>query len=308
MENLPGTVIEEGTFIIDECIRTTYHSVVFRASACLGTGKSSKMVFKAYVTGDDWEKAKRNYQLTTGIGYCTPVEMFVEGFDVQGVAVNGLLMKHYETDLFDFYPETLSEIRLYFFQICVAVQKLHDLGLAHTNITPENVLLDNDHALLGGLTLAEDLRDGLYIDKVQGSKPYMGPELAQAMLGMREKEFDGRKLDIWSIGASLFTKLTKQHLVPLDGSWEDIVQLNTDTLRSVLEDAMENFELEPAEMKDAAVDFTFRCLQMDPVHRPTIDDLLEHPFLRDAMPERHMFDQIAEVLQEDSDWDGAVDL
>ena len=88
--------------------------------------------------------------------------------------------------------------RFYFNQIIEAVNHMHTKGIVHCDLKPENILLDryyNVQIADFGVSIDTD------IDKLKGwrgTKVYSAPEILQ------DKEYDGRKVDIFALGVILF--------------------------------------------------------------------------------------------------------
>ena len=85
---------------------------------------------------------------------------------------------------------------------------MHDMGLAHRDLKPENLLLDKDMVLkladfgLVGLLVG---RDGSGLMKSnKGTEGYKAPEIVE-----RTGNYDGRAVDIFSMGVILFIMLTR---------------------------------------------------------------------------------------------------
>ncbi|ETW07314.1 serine/threonine protein kinase [Aphanomyces invadans] len=94
----------------------------------------------------------------------------------------------------------------YMRQIVSAVHHMHTHGIAHRDLSLENVLLDNDRACKVcdfGLAVAVP---SVHDDAV-GKLNYMAPEV------YAEMEYDPRAADVWSLGMMLFIMITGVPLV-----------------------------------------------------------------------------------------------
>eukprot|EP00457_Paulinella_chromatophora_P003053 gb/GEZN01003058.1/.p1 GENE.gb/GEZN01003058.1/~~gb/GEZN01003058.1/.p1 ORF type:complete len:549 (-),score=45.68 gb/GEZN01003058.1/:546-2192(-) len=98
-------------------------------------------------------------------------------------------------------------IRFWFHQMLSGVACLHQHGIAHLDLSPENFFLDRDGNLkIGDFGAAEYIeptaRDKQMKMAVRGKNRYMSPEIS---LGMKVDCF---KCDSWSLGMILFFMLT----------------------------------------------------------------------------------------------------
>lgn len=84
-----------------------------------------------------------------------------------------------------------------------AAHALHEAGIAHNDIKPGNVLLDDGHAKLSDLGLSQLLTPGLTITGIgsAGSVEYLDPAVIRG-------EMPGRATDIFALGATLHRALT----------------------------------------------------------------------------------------------------
>ncbi|KAJ8540549.1 hypothetical protein K7X08_035694 [Anisodus acutangulus] len=96
--------------------------------------------------------------------------------------------------------------RKYFQQLISAVEFCHSCGVSHRDLKPENLLLDENENLkvtdFGLSALPEQLlNDGLLYTQC-GTPAYIAPEI------IRNKGYNGGKVDIWSCGVILYVLLT----------------------------------------------------------------------------------------------------
>ncbi|PKI56447.1 hypothetical protein CRG98_023185, partial [Punica granatum] len=100
-------------------------------------------------------------------------------------------------------PEGLA--RRYFQQLVGALRFCHENGVAHRDIKPQNLLLDQSGALkvsdFGLSALPERLTNDGLLHTACGTPSYTAPEV------LERKGYDGPKADAWSCGVILFLLL-----------------------------------------------------------------------------------------------------
>ena len=202
---------------------------------------------------------------------------------------NVIKMKEYETyeehgciflpkmkcDLFQLLEENgkfeENTTKNIFHQICSAVKMCHDNGIAHLDIKPENILqsYSGDYYLadFGG---SRRLKNVQVSDKfLMVTKAYCAPELRKLPGSV---SFDPFAADVWSLGVLLYTLLT--------GTWPYNQALNTLTPET-------NVELAHPSLPPPAENFLKFILQHDFLNRPTIEQIIAHPwFIKEELNAR----------------------
>uniref|UniRef100_A0A3P9HXB0 Protein kinase domain-containing protein n=1 Tax=Oryzias latipes TaxID=8090 RepID=A0A3P9HXB0_ORYLA len=133
-------------------------------------------------------------------------------------------------------PMEVSEIRPIAQQILVALNALKSMGLAHTDIKPDNLMLVN-HAThpfkvkLIDFGLARNISDLKRTSQIQA----MGYRAPEAVFGLPMNE----SVDMWSLGCSLVFMYFFKHLYPRTSEYEyiaTIVRMAIGTIDNVLYD------------------------------------------------------------------------
>lgn len=93
-----------------------------------------------------------------------------------------------------------GEARDYLIQILAGVSHIHENGLVHRNLKPENIMLKSGIALVSGFTHTTESQDG-WVAGICGSAAYVAPEV----ISSTSAGYEGRASDAWSIGCLLYT-------------------------------------------------------------------------------------------------------
>ncbi len=182
-----------------------------------------------------------------------------------------------------FAGRNMEEVRHIFQQICQCVQEMHRKGVAHADIKPLNIVRMGTEWKLIDLDAAARL--GEEAVGFKSSTAYMPPEALDGdLLQVRSYEGEGRlvadaSFDIWSLGCILY-QLTNKDVLPL-------FQANGDDNLSSREDLMALVQWSNTTKSgklDKVEDLTARnlvgrMLTKDATKRPTLEQVLVHPFL-----------------------------
>jgi BR serine/threonine kinase len=162
----------------------------------------------------------------------------------------------------------------YFRRILYAVQFLHSRGIAHLDLKPENMILfGTDEIKLTDFGCCQPVATGRPIQS-SGTLTYAAPEL------IRGSKHDNRPADIWSLGIILCAIQSGQ--LPFMESPEGV-----DTERWLEGQILDGRLTFPMGMPDWICAIIRQCCQVDPAARPTVNELLNLPVLRDANAGRH---------------------
>ena len=109
-----------------------------------------------------------------------------------------------------------SQVRSYFRDLMSALLYCHEVKmLAHRDIKPENMMLNKDGKLIlcdFGVSQFFESQTGI-IKGTMGTVRFMAPECFGSA---PNKELQGKPIDIWAAGITLFLLLTKEY--PFKGS------------------------------------------------------------------------------------------
>ncbi len=193
------------------------------------------------------------------------------------------------------FPE--GEARYWFRQLIDGVRYLHQKGICHRDLSPENVMIDHQNSLIIDMGMAiripyTDPNGGhpsAVTDIVHGTEkrliapqgtcgklPYMSPEIYENRV-----PFDGGAVDVWTAGTILFCMVTGNRSYARPDNSDAQYYWMTRGLTRLLADwgLMD-------ELSTECVDLLERMLQVDARMRCTLEEVLDHPWfdLEDTVP------------------------
>ncbi|XP_052445306.1 probable serine/threonine-protein kinase Sps1 isoform X3 [Carassius gibelio] len=202
------------------------------------------------------------------VSYMDPLEDKQSGlyYIVMEYCAGGDLTKKIKTQKEKGFFEE-QQILDWFVQICLALQYIHKNNVLHRDIRPENVFLTEDGYInLGDFGCSKMLeRADVYAASHVGANNYFSPEVCQT------KHYNS-KSDIWSLGWLL------HDLCMLD-VWSNRIKClcaHANSLDGTLPHISERYSWELQEL-------IRQMLSCDPKDRPSAEEILEKPFLEDAV-------------------------
>lgn len=152
----------------------------------------------------------------------------------------------------------------YFMQVADAVQFLHANGIAHRDLSLENVLLQNGSAKICDFGLSTEA-DRITNERV-GKAYYMAPEV------VAEEEYHPVAADMWSLGMMLFIMITGSPLSPSASVEEKaFIALKQHGVSKII-DAWGMGGMVSTSIKELLTGL----LQIDPAKRWTMDEVIQH--------------------------------
>ncbi|XP_058869971.1 death-associated protein kinase 3-like [Acipenser ruthenus] len=177
-------------------------------------------------------------------------------------------------ELFDFLAEkeslTEEEATQFLKQILDGVHYLHSKSIAHFDLKPENImLLDKNVASprikLIDFGIAHQITAGNEFKNIFGTPEFVAPEIVNY-------EPLGLEADMWSIGVITY--------ILLSGASPFLGETKQETLTNI---SAVNYDFDEeyfVHTSELAKDFIRRLLVKDPKKRMTIEDSLQHPWIK----------------------------
>lgn len=193
------------------------------------------------------------------------IDSFVNG--TNGVIV----LQKMDTDLLDFIENrdiSVEEAKTIFRQVCIAILQMHKRKIAHLDIKPENIFLNDDDinsVVVGdlGSSFRWSRRNNQKIG-LAGTAFYCAPEVKQ------KQSYEPSAADIWSLGVLLHVLLTG--FWPFSAASQD--QLN----RNVQEGKIHLLE-KRLPKDDSLLNLLKRMLSYNSEDRPSIEDVFFSEFV-----------------------------
>jgi len=161
----------------------------------------------------------------------------------------------------------VEQAKALFFQICSAISHSHSKHIAHLDLKPENIFLGPTLAKVGDWGSSVNFSPTVpQIGNVIGTFFYCSPEM------LNSRPYFPDKCDIWSLGILLHTIVTGKW--PYCGSTEEEIISNVRQGNTKIEMAFGN----------EFASLVHSMLNINPLHRPSADDILLHPWLSSVNP------------------------
>lgn len=266
-----GRVIGAGSFgVVRECIEAT----TGRRYAVKTIGKIPK---RGACTPRYLLKLRTEVEIMQQLGYSLDAVNLKDVFEdadsvhlVMQLCEGGALLERIEKLSYsEAYIARLTRSVLRFVSQC------HAKGIIYRDIKPDNFLFVSNEpdAPLKATDFGLSIRhwaDEPKLASRSGTPAYMAPELVM-------QSYD-EKADVWSVGM-----LTYQLLTGRFPFWEDVrSQTLTDVWRAIMTQDIRWDAPELQQLSPSAVSFLRHLLQRDPKTRPSAQQALEHPWVRES--------------------------
>ncbi|XP_063722035.1 uncharacterized protein LOC134848491 [Symsagittifera roscoffensis] len=170
-------------------------------------------------------------------------------------------------ELFEFLAEhgrmEEPEAQRIFWQIVLAVEYCHQQGVVHRDLKVENLLFDSFWDIkIADFGFSNTYVPGKLLDTWCGSPPYAAPEIFQGL------NYNGEKLDIWSMGVILYVLVCG--CLPFDG----------DSLQELRSRVLSGRYRIPYFLSRNCESLIQRILVLDPVKRYTVQQIKQHIWMK----------------------------
>jgi serine/threonine protein kinase len=167
-------------------------------------------------------------------------------------------------------PMEPDKVQKIFTQLVGAVSYVHQKSCVHRDLKLENILLDkheNVKLVDFGFTREYEGKSS-YLQTWCGTICYSAPEM------IKGEKYAGEKVDVWSLGIILFALLSGE--LPFDDDDEHA------TKTRILKEEPKYPDHIPTQAKDLIVSM----LSKRPFIRPSLADILQHPWLAEFAPQQ----------------------
>jgi len=164
-------------------------------------------------------------------------------------------------------PFKESQILDYITQICLALQHLHKKKIIHRDLKSGNVfLMQSGIVKLGDFGISKGLRNSQEKAKTMVGTPYyLAPEIING------QQYDA-KCDIWALGILLYELMTFK--MPFNAVSLPLLSIKIN--RGV-------YKPPPSTYSNEIKDLLKKCLTIEPDKRPSIDEILKLPLIKDRI-------------------------
>lgn len=166
----------------------------------------------------------------------------------------------------------VEKVQKIFTQLVGAVAYVHNMSCVHRDLKLENILLDkNENVKLCDFGFTREYEGkASYLQTFCGTICYSAPEM------LKGEKYAGEKVDVWSLGVILYALLCGE--LPFDDDDDNI------TRTKILQDEPKW----PENLNPDAKNLISILLSKRPLIRPSLSDILAHPFLAEHAPQQQV--------------------
>jgi len=180
-----------------------------------------------------------------------------------------------------------KDILNWLFQVCLALQYLHENSIIHRDIKPSNIYLtENNIIKLGDFGTSKDISPWHRTRTLAGSPLYSAPELLKELEAYENNKKDdilnlsySYEVDIWSLG------VTFCHIMTLEKPFDS----NKDIINNIKSKKIFNQEKNcyidkiAEKYSEDFRDLIDKMMTYEPSERPSIEEILENKIIKNRM-------------------------
>ena len=194
-------------------------------------------------------------------------------------------------------------IKYYFIQLLKAIQHIHSFNICHRDIKPENIMLTKDEKNIKIIDFGSSLDlDGTDFERkiaelkkkekkkrpdflhFVGTPNYMAPECVH-------NQFSDKRCDLWSLGCVLYDLITG--FPPFLGASEYLIFQKSIEGKYIFPEGI---------VPELAKDLIKKCIVIEPEKRITIEEMMNHPYLKNEVDDPHFFDELPKMTDEEKNY------
>ncbi|XP_060229655.1 sperm motility kinase Z-like [Meriones unguiculatus] len=158
-----------------------------------------------------------------------------------------------------------EEARNIFVQLLSAIGYCHDVGIAHRDLKPDNIVVDeHGRVKIIDFGLGARFRPGQKLERLCGVYQFIPPEI---FLGL---PYDGPKVDVWTLGVLLYFMVT------------GFLPFTAATLSELSKQVQQGRYDIPCHLSKDLTSMISLLLSVNAKQRPTVLDIMGHPWLQQA--------------------------
>ena len=168
--------------------------------------------------------------------------------------------------------------KIIFKKIIEGIKFCHDKKVCHLDIKPRNIVINkNFDPIIIDFGFSEEFNESTTFKKGKGSKRYISPEMWE------EKEYDGVKSDIFSLGVVLFNLVTRsfgfRRSIVKDDYYQFIIEADSSGNYENYWDSIK-FITNKIKLSEDFKNLYTSMVAYDPKKRPTTKEILESNWLK----------------------------
>lgn len=165
-------------------------------------------------------------------------------------------------------------------QVLVGLEYLHANGILHRDLKADNLLLEIDGTCkISDFGISKRSQD-IYVNNadmsMQGSVFWMAPEVIDSIVEDKKQGYSA-KVDVWSLGCVVLEMFAGHRPWSNEAVVSAIYKIGKTKLAPPIPVAIEQL------MSPHAKSFIRQCFTIDAEQRPTVKQLLQHPFIKEDL-------------------------